>query len=92
LAVRQIDTTVVRSTPHFSAASRWVACWVRTCTNTSYFSDGASRLRGFGPGFGGDTQNLLNGDQLIPSSGWVFKPDTGAKTQARKETTVGCVG
>lgn len=46
LAVRQIPITVERSTPAFSAASRWVACWVRTCTKISYFSDGASRRRG----------------------------------------------
>jgi hypothetical protein len=56
-AVRQTPTTVDRSTPHFSAASRWVACWVRTCTKISYFSDGASRRRSLpgrvrpGPGF-----------------------------------------
>ena len=60
-AIRQIDTIVERSTPHLSAASRWVACWVKTCTNTSYFSEGASRLRDLEPGFGWDTLNLLNG-------------------------------
>ena len=45
LAVRQICTTVDRSTFHFSAASRWVACPVSTETNSSYFSLGASRRR-----------------------------------------------
>jgi hypothetical protein len=49
LAVRQIPTTVERSTPHCSAASRWVACWVNTCTNISYFSEGANRRRGLRP-------------------------------------------
>ena len=44
-AVLHTCTTVERSTPNFAAASRWVACWVRTCTNNSYFSEGANRLR-----------------------------------------------
>jgi hypothetical protein len=55
LAVLQIEMIVERSTPHFSAASRWVACWVNTCTNTSYFSEGDNRLRDVRPGFGSDT-------------------------------------
>jgi hypothetical protein len=66
LAVRQICTTVERSTPNFSAASRWVACWARTWTNISYFSDRASRLRALrtGPGLGSAMcSNLLKGDQ-----------------------------
>jgi hypothetical protein len=43
LAVRHTATTVERSTPKRSAASRWLACWVSSSTNISYFSLGASR-------------------------------------------------
>ena len=46
LLPRQMCTTVDRSTPNFSAASRWVACCVRTWVNSSYFSLGASRFLG----------------------------------------------
>jgi hypothetical protein len=40
-------TTVERSTPAHSAASRWVACPVNTCTKISYFSPGDNRRRVF---------------------------------------------
>ena len=43
--MRQIVATVVRSTFHFSAASRWVYCPVSTATNISYFWLGASKRR-----------------------------------------------
>ena len=45
LAVRQIVTTVERSTPNRSAASRCVACPVRTEVNNSHFSLGDNRRR-----------------------------------------------
>src|SRR5579875_17955 len=80
-AVRQIWATVERSTSHFSAASRWVACWVSTSTNTSYFSLGASRFSGRGarlgegPDFGSDIGSiLLKGDQLTRQvAGYFFR-------------------
>jgi len=64
-------TTVERSTPYFSAASRWVACCVSTWMNSSYFSLGASRFLGLRedlrvnpvPGFC-MISCLLKGDQL----------------------------
>ena len=37
LATRQVCSTVERSTPHRSAASRWVHSLVSTATNISYF-------------------------------------------------------
>jgi hypothetical protein len=40
-------TTVERSTPARSAASRWVACPVSTSTKISYFSLGDNRRRPF---------------------------------------------
>lgn len=46
LAVRHAVTTVDRSTPYCSAASRWVACPVSTDTNNSYFCAADGRLRG----------------------------------------------
>ena len=45
LAVAQIERIMVRSTPYFSASSRWVAEEVNTEVNTSYFCEGASFLR-----------------------------------------------
>jgi hypothetical protein len=44
-AMRQIATTVERSTPNRSAASRYVARPVNTTVNTSHFSLGDNRRR-----------------------------------------------
>jgi hypothetical protein len=56
-------TTVERSTPARSAASRWVACPVSTCTKISYLSLGDNRRRDLPdllvPMFGFDIINSL---------------------------------
>ncbi|MFR9802236.1 hypothetical protein ACL02T_08010 [Pseudonocardia sp. RS010] len=66
VATQQTCTTMERSTPQLAAASRWVACWVSTCTNHSYFSDGASRLRPL-RAYGSDMiSNLPRADQASP--------------------------
>jgi hypothetical protein len=54
--------------PQLAAASRWVACWVRTCTNNSYFSEDANRLRGVRPDDSDMISNLPRVDQTSP---WV---------------------
>jgi len=47
LATRQVCTTVERSTPYRSAASRWVTCPVTIEIHISYFSLGDNRRRDF---------------------------------------------
>src|SRR5881398_3461967 len=56
--------TVDRSTFHFSAASRCVACPVSTDTKISYFSDGASRRRDLDEGLR-VTEFTLRSDTVI---------------------------
>ena len=67
-------TTVERSTPARSPASRWVACPVSTCTKISYFSAGDSRRRRFPdlvPTFEFDIINSLQiGQARRPGAGF----------------------
>jgi hypothetical protein len=71
-------TTVERSTPYFSAASRWVACPVKTSTYSSYFSLGANRRRGLPRAlvfWGSVTVSyLLKVDQRTPQMAGYFQP------------------
>ena len=64
LATWQMCVTVDRSTFHFSAASRCVACPVSTDTKISYFSDGASRRRDLDEGLR-VTEFTLRSDTVI---------------------------
>jgi hypothetical protein len=71
LAVRQIVTTVERSTPNRSAASRWVACPLSTTVNTSHFSLGDNRRRLPVRMLGSDTiPSLQTGQTRRPMAGY----------------------
>jgi len=78
LATRHTVTTVKRSTPQRSAASRWVACPVTIDIHISYFSLGANHRRGFPPDTDtveADNNNSLQIGQTRRSLAGYFRPD-----------------